>query len=48
MIADTKAPGKLADLILSSDILGCEEEEIKELHVVVMILAGKIVYREES
>ena len=42
-------PCKLADLVvISGDILGCAEEEIKELRVVVTMLAGKIVYREES
>jgi predicted amidohydrolase YtcJ len=35
-------------VVLSGDILGCAEEEIKELCVVVTVMAGKIVYREES
>jgi len=48
MIADRKALGKLADLILNCDILGCAEEKIKKLLVLVTILAEKIVYREES
>ena len=42
-------PGKLADIIvLSNDLLECDESEIKDTKVLMTILDGEIVYQRNE
>ena len=42
-------PGKLADIVvLSNDLLKCEENKIRETKVLYTIVAGEIAYKAES
>jgi len=42
-------PGKLADLVvLSGDIMSCPGEEIRDLSVLMTMVDGRIVYRDEN
>ena len=42
-------PGKLADIVvLSNDILRCEEDEIPKTRVLFTIVGGKIRYQSPS
>jgi predicted amidohydrolase YtcJ len=41
----TIAPGKLADIVvLSHDLFGITPEKIKEVHVVITIVGGRMVF----
>ena len=44
----TIAPGKLADIVvLSDDLFSIPPERIKEAHVVITVVGGKVVFRSE-
>jgi predicted amidohydrolase YtcJ len=42
----TIAPGKLADIVvLSDDLFSILSEKIKEIHVVITIVGGRVVFK---
>jgi len=48
-IKGTLTPGKLADIVvLSRNILECEEDEIPATNVVMTIVGGKVVYQSDD